>query len=93
MGRTLDDRVTRLERSGRRSRLGLLALGGVLGAAVMLGAQGQNEPRIDGFTAVMDQAGGLTYFRLVDGEYVQVLDQTRGDRWFWRRIRNWPDHK
>ncbi len=86
----IDTRLARVERSNRRYRLALITLGAALAGSVMLGLQ-PAQKKVTGFTAVMDQAGGMSYFRLIDEQWVEILDTSRGDRWFWRRIRNWPD--
>ncbi len=87
----IERRVARLERTNARQRWAITALLAALAGSVLLGAQrGEAQPRIDGFSAVVDRAGGLSYFRLVDGEYVQTLDTSRRNQWVWRRIRNWP---
>jgi hypothetical protein len=85
--------VIRLERTNRRLGLVIVALAGVLGGSMMAGARQPTPASIEGFSAVMDRAGGLSYFRLMSDGYVETLDTSRGDRWFWRRIRNWPGHR
>lgn len=90
MDPSTEARLARLERSSRRSRLALVTLGAALAAATMLGLQNDKAPKVEGFSTIIDQHGALSHFRLLDDGYVETLDTTRGDRWDWRRIRNWP---
>ena len=97
MDNTLERRVASMERSNRRYRIALIAAGLALAGSVMLGLQKEDEnaarpAEINGFSVVVDLQGAISYFRLVDRDEVQILDTSRGDRWFWRRIRNWPGH-
>lgn len=93
MDTTLEERVASMERSNRRYRLALVAAGLALVGAVTLGLQDEDRPaEIDGFSATVDRQGTISYFRLINGDEVQILDTSRGDKWFWRRIRNWPGH-
>ncbi len=85
-----DARIAALERNNRRYRIAMGVLVATLAGVVMLGLMREDEPTINGFSAVMDQQGAITYLRLVDRDTVETLDTSRGDRWFWRRIRNWP---
>lgn len=95
MDPSLERRVALVERSNRRYRLALIVAGVALAGSVMVGLKDDEKEllTVNGFSAVYDAQGGLSYFRLVNKDTVQILDTSRGDRWYWRRIRNWPDHK
>jgi hypothetical protein len=97
MDTTLEERVASMEQSNRRYRIALVAAGLALAGSVMLGLQKEDEnaerpAEINGFSAIVDRGGAISYFRLVDRDEVQILDTSRGDKWFWRRIRNWPGY-